>query len=186
MDATTTGTTIAGHRAAHPHDALFNARAEIARQLGRLMPHLDARRVDQDMPLRQALDLGLEGIAPLLAAIAEDTGIVVDAEDCPPGTTLDELAHLLVARRDHPHWRIDIAFSRESPTRLTARARLTAGLDHLVGSGVAAKNPADPNVADVAAEVAAARAVADLSQQLLVLADARIAEWDDRAAPLTA
>ena len=180
MDARTTLTTGTDRR----QEAMFDARAEVLRQLRKLVPDQDVGEVERHLPLRDEIELGTAGLGPLLAALAEDTGIVVEPHECPPRLTLDDLAQLLVEGRDRAHWRIDVTISADGPHQATDRARLTAGPDHLIGVGTATRHPADPDVADVADEVAAARAIADLSGQLLALADERISAWDDGAVPL--
>jgi hypothetical protein len=79
------------------------------------------------------------------------------------------------------HWQVDVTFVDEPGFQTTARAHLTAGLDHLGTQGSARKHPADPHDADVAHVVATARAFAALSARLFAIATARIREWDDEA-----
>ena len=54
---------------------------------------------------------------------------------------------------------------------------LTAGLDHLTGHGITCKNPADPDLPIVGAEIAVARALTDLADQLNALANTEIGAW---------
>ena len=75
-------------------------------------------------------------------------------------------------------WNVTITFSPTGSFRLHADARLTAGLDHLTGCGDTRKHPSDPHVPEVAAEVAAARALTDLAEQLQQLAGDRMQAWD--------
>ena len=77
-----------------------------------------------------------------------------------------------------PAWNVTTTFSPTGSFRLHADARLTAGLDHLTGCGDTRKHPSDPHVPEVAAEVAAARALTDLAEQLQQLAADRMQAWD--------
>jgi hypothetical protein len=67
-------------------------------------------------------------------------------------------------------WTVDV-FIDEDEGRTYADARLHTGADtHLVGVGRARLNPADRNIPEIGDELAAARALSDLSQVLLVTA----------------
>ena len=55
---------------------------------------------------------------------------------------------------------------------------LTAGLDNLNGRGDTRKHASDPHIPEVAAEIAAARALSDLADQLQQLAAERRQPWD--------
>ena len=66
-------------------------------------------------------------------------------------------------------WTVEVEFDEhESKTR--AKARLEWRGRDFVGIGVARRNPADYNVSEIGDELAAARALADLGHQLLVVA----------------
>lgn len=66
----------------------------------------------------------------------------------------------------HPTWTVEIAFS-EDADRTRADAVLTVGDTRLHGWGRSRRNPSDPDVPKIGEEIAAARALADLSRQLL-------------------
>lgn len=63
-------------------------------------------------------------------------------------------------------WTVEIIFT-EDEDRTVAHARLHAGEREFTGWGRARRNPMDPDVPAVGEELAAARAVADLSHRLL-------------------
>lgn len=63
-------------------------------------------------------------------------------------------------------WPIEI-FIDEHEQRTRAKARLRTHDTTLVGVGLARLNPADPNVPEIGDELAVARALSDLSHQLL-------------------
>lgn len=77
-----------------------------------------------------------------------------------------------------PAWSVTITFTQTGPFSLRADAELTAGLDHLSGRGETRKHPSDPHVPEVAAEVAAGRALSDVADQLQQLAAERMQPWD--------
>jgi hypothetical protein len=63
-------------------------------------------------------------------------------------------------------WTVEIAFSEdESHTR--ADARLRTGEREMAGWGRSRRNPADPDVPAIGEELAAARALSDLTHQLV-------------------
>lgn len=69
-------------------------------------------------------------------------------------------------------WTVDLLLS-ERGEQTHAEARLRTGDDtHLTGHGVARHNPLDPQVPEIGDELAAARALADLSHVLLEAAAA--------------
>jgi hypothetical protein len=72
------------------------------------------------------------------------------------------------------HWTVDIAISeQESGRRTSATATLAAGAGPaLVGDGAALRQAGDDNVPAIGDELAAGRALAALSRQLLANADA--------------
>jgi hypothetical protein len=75
-------------------------------------------------------------------------------------------------------WSVEISCRTDQPTHMSdADAVLTAGLDHLTGHGIAIKNPADPDLPAVGAEIAVARALDDLAGQLRTLAETEIKTW---------
>jgi hypothetical protein len=76
-------------------------------------------------------------------------------------------------------WDVGITFTATGRDRLHADAVLSAGLDHIAGHGDTRKHPNDPNIPEVAAQVAASRALVDLASQLQRLADAQLQAWDD-------
>jgi hypothetical protein len=66
-------------------------------------------------------------------------------------------------------WTVDIYIDEHDDQRRThAQARLHTGADtHLTGEGTAMRNPGDREVPEIGDELAAARALADLSHRLL-------------------
>ncbi|GGP45787.1 DUF1876 domain-containing protein [Streptomyces griseoincarnatus] len=60
-------------------------------------------------------------------------------------------------------------FEEDGTTK--ARATLDTGTTSLTGHGVAHRNPADPDVPEIGDELAAGRALRDLGQQLLDIAE---------------
>ena len=65
-------------------------------------------------------------------------------------------------------WTVEVKIDEhENKTRAKARLKWR-GRDY-VGTGVARRNPADYNVAEIGDELAAARALSDLGHQLLVV-----------------
>ncbi|WP_072691636.1 DUF1876 domain-containing protein [Rhodococcus marinonascens] len=69
-------------------------------------------------------------------------------------------------------WSVDIVIeehdSEEGGSKTRAQARLrTSDTDTLVGIGRARRNPNDPEIPEVGDELATARALADLSHQLI-------------------
>ncbi|AQA05117.1 hypothetical protein BVC93_24975 [Mycobacterium sp. MS1601] len=63
------------------------------------------------------------------------------------------------------HWSVDVTTDEHDGTT-KAVARLHWGERTLVAEGRARCNPADRDIADIGAELAAARALTDLAQQL--------------------
>jgi hypothetical protein len=71
-------------------------------------------------------------------------------------------------------WTVDI-YVDEKDGHTYAEARLHTGADtHLVGIGRARLNPADRDIPEIGDELAAARALSDLGQRLLLTAAADI------------
>ncbi len=58
-------------------------------------------------------------------------------------------------------------FISETPTKTEARVTLRMGDVERVGKGLARRNPVDPNVPRIGEELAIARAMQDLSNQLV-------------------
>ena len=166
-------------------DALFEARAVIEAQLRRIAPSVDVGDVDRHLPLSEEAELGPADRRALLDGIAEITNIVLRADVLDDETSLDDLAQALAVTTLINRWHLTITFASEDGFATAATAVLNAGLDQLSATGEARKNPSDPYVVDVGHEVAAARALAELSRQLLDVATSRITEWDDNAERLT-
>jgi hypothetical protein len=76
-------------------------------------------------------------------------------------------------------WTVSIVFT-EDEDKTRADAILSGGPDELRAWGRARRNPADPDLPSVGEEVAAARALADLSHHLLDEAAHRIESWEGR------
>lgn len=76
-------------------------------------------------------------------------------------------------------WTVEIAFT-EDEDRTRADAWLRGGGRELSGWGRARRNPSDPDVPLVGEELAAARALADLSHKLIGAALEVIEEFDSR------
>jgi hypothetical protein len=76
-------------------------------------------------------------------------------------------------------WSIEV-FLTEDPESTHADAVLQAGARKLHGHGNARRNPADPDVPRIGEELATARALSDLSQQLLHAAVGAIEAFDPR------
>ena len=74
-------------------------------------------------------------------------------------------------------WRVNIAFTEEGDrTRADAILELAGHRFH--GFGLAKRAPADPRIPVVGQDLAAARALSDLSHQLLHAAAERIEEFE--------
>lgn len=83
------------------------------------------------------------------------------------------------------HWTVDIYIDEhEERTRATARLH-NRDETGLAGVGLARLNPADTNVPEIGDELAVARALADLSHQLLEASASDIEEITHRPAHLT-
>lgn len=70
-------------------------------------------------------------------------------------------------------WPVEISLSEEG-RETRAEARLTREGINIAGHGVARRNPDDPKVTQIGEEIAAARALSDLSHQLLGFAAEQI------------
>jgi Domain of unknown function (DUF1876) len=74
------------------------------------------------------------------------------------------------------HWNVEVHIGEEdSETYARAQVRTEDGAE-LRGEGTARCNPADPNVPKIGDEIAVARALSDLSHQLLHKAAAELEE----------
>jgi len=80
-------------------------------------------------------------------------------------------------------WRVDLAFTEEE-SRTRADALLEIRGQRFHGWGQAKRAPEDPNVPVVGEELAAARALSDLSHKLLDAAATRIEEFEGRPVSL--
>ena len=76
-------------------------------------------------------------------------------------------------------WRVNIAFTEEDD-RTRADAILELAGERFHGFGRAKRAPEDPRVPVVGQDLAAARALSDLSHQLLNAAAGRIEEFEGR------
>lgn len=72
------------------------------------------------------------------------------------------------------HWSVELSIG-EHGRETRADARLAMANDaHLLGHGVARRNPADPDVFEVGEKIAVARALSDVAQMLLESAAAEL------------
>jgi hypothetical protein len=74
-------------------------------------------------------------------------------------------------------WRVQVAFTEEDE-RTRADAILELASDRYHGYGQAKRAPTDPNVPVIGQDLAAARALSDLSHQLLQAAAERIEAYE--------
>ena len=82
-----------------------------------------------------------------------------------------------------PMWHVDVAFSElDDRTRADAIVEFAGRRFH--GWGQAKRSPGDPSVPVVGEELAAARALSDLSHQLIVAAAQRIEDYEGRPVSL--
>ena len=81
-------------------------------------------------------------------------------------------------------WHVSVAFTEDDDKRTRADAILELADHRFHGWGQAKRSPEDPRVAVVGEELAAARALADLSHQLVHAAADRIEEWEGRPVQL--
>jgi hypothetical protein len=70
---------------------------------------------------------------------------------------------------EHRVWTVEVVLT-EDDNRTRADAQLRAGTRTLHGRGRARRNPVDPNVPPIGEELATARALSDLTDQLIHLA----------------
>ena len=82
-----------------------------------------------------------------------------------------------------PTWHVDVAF-HEADDRTRADAILEFGGQRFHGWGQAKRSPGDQNVPVIGEELAAARALAELSHQLLQAAATRIETHEGRPVSL--
>lgn len=76
-------------------------------------------------------------------------------------------------------WRVQIAFTEEDD-RTRADAILELACQRFHGFGLAKRAPADPRVPVIGQDLAAARALSDVSHQLLQAAAERIEQYEGR------
>jgi hypothetical protein len=81
-------------------------------------------------------------------------------------------------------WTVQVTFS-EDEDKTRADAVLAGAPADLRGWGRARRNPVDPDMPTVGEEIAAARALADLSHHLLEEAAHRIESWEGHSVKLT-
>ena len=84
---------------------------------------------------------------------------------------------------EHRVWTMEILFT-EDGDRTRADAQLRAGARTLHGRGRARRNPVDPNVPAIGEELATARALSDLTDQLVHLAAHTIEAFEGRPVSL--
>ena len=75
-------------------------------------------------------------------------------------------------------WPVSITFTEEDDRRTRADAVLELESQRFHGWGQAKRSPEDPNVRVLGEELAAARALSDLSHQLIHAAAHRIEQWE--------
>lgn len=73
----------------------------------------------------------------------------------------------------------------EDEEHTEAVARLLLGGNDFTGTGLARRNPADPNIPTVGEDLAVARALADLSHRLIEAAVVRIESFEGRHVSIT-
>jgi Domain of unknown function (DUF1876) len=78
-----------------------------------------------------------------------------------------------------PHWRIEISFTEEDD-RTRSDAILEFGGQRFHGFGQARRSPGDPQFPVIGEELAAARALSDLTHQLVHAAAERIEGFEGR------
>jgi hypothetical protein len=81
-------------------------------------------------------------------------------------------------------WTVSVAFTEDDDRRTRADAILELGSQRFHGWGQAKRSPDDPQVPVVGEELAAARALSDLSHQLLHAAADRIEDWEGHTVTL--
>ena len=83
-------------------------------------------------------------------------------------------------------WHVSISFTEDDDRRTRADAVLELGSQRFHGWGQAKRSPGDPNVPVVGEDLAAARALSDLSHQLLHAAAGRIEDWEGHTVAIDA
>jgi hypothetical protein len=81
-------------------------------------------------------------------------------------------------------WKVSVTFTEDDDRRTRADAILELGSQRFHGWGQAKRSPADPNVPVVGEELAASRALSDLSHQLVGAAADRIEGWEGHTVAL--
>jgi hypothetical protein len=81
--------------------------------------------------------------------------------------------------QNEPMWHVEVRFTEEDD-RTRADAILEVGGRRFHGFGMARRKPGDPSVPVVGEELAAARALSDLSHQLIHAAAERIESYEGR------
>jgi Domain of unknown function (DUF1876) len=76
-----------------------------------------------------------------------------------------------------PMWRVDVVFTEDDDVT-RADAVIDVGGSHYHGWGRSRRNPADPDLRRLGEQVAAARALSDLSMQLRRPASEEIGEFE--------
>jgi acyl carrier protein len=70
----------------------------VVRALRRVFPYVDIEEINRFEPLQDELDLNSSDFVQLMAAVTEQTGLVVAEQDYPIVSTLDGLEHYLKSR----------------------------------------------------------------------------------------
>ena len=85
----------------------------------------------------------------------------------------------VTTRTTHATWSLDVVFD-ETDDETRAKAALDVEGTTVTGWGRARRNPTDPRVPRIGEELAAARALADLSHHLLEIATVEIEQFTTR------
>ena len=95
----TTTSTNTGCGADQPHEVKgFEAWEAVVRSLRRIVPYIDVEDIDRAALIQDEADLDPLDLVHLMAAVAEETGVLVPERDYPLVATLDSLVDY-VARR---------------------------------------------------------------------------------------
>ena len=78
--------------------ASFDPWLVVVRAMRRLFPYLDIEDVSRFEPLQDELELTTADFVLLMAAVTEQTGVVVPRREYPLVSTLDDLEHYLASR----------------------------------------------------------------------------------------
>ena len=81
-------------------------------------------------------------------------------------------------------WHVTIGVTEDDDKRTRADAVLELASERFHGWGPAKRSPEDPQVPVVGEDLAAARALSDLSHQLLAAAADRIEQWEGHTVSL--